>query len=121
VKSLIVLGVGNSGTKILSNIIRKILEDEMSIEVKYRYEPLYWIGENGDTDLVLNFAGINEHNLFPLDSKEEKWNYFVEKYLNYEGIVKSIRVLSRLDSIYSESFEIYNCYKRVLFIFRLYA
>ncbi len=93
---IIILGVGNSGTKLLGTLVHNMLKSKS--DYNYHYEPLYWQGINGEQGITLNRNAINEHNRFPLlpDASCKKWPWMDAFIDTLNGLAKFIRAGSRL-------------------------
>lgn len=93
---IIVIGVGNSGTKLLGSLLNGALIQLGHPD--YFYEPLYWSGSRGEEGLKINRTGINEHTTFPLvPDGDAKWPWLDEFIDNLEGLAKFIRLGSRIE------------------------
>lgn len=98
-QKVVVVGVGNSGTKLLAECVWKMLK-ALRPDCKYYYEPLYWFGENGVSGIVENEDGLKEHLRFPLlPSDDQSWPYMDDYLQNLEGLAKFIRLGSRLKTV----------------------
>ncbi|MBI5142514.1 MAG: sulfotransferase domain-containing protein [Nitrospirae bacterium] len=93
---IVVVGVGNSGTKILGILINELLA--RIGYTNYHYEPLYWSGTTGEAGIVPNPAGVEEHKRFPLiaDSSITEWPWMDDFIGNLSGLAKFIRAGSRI-------------------------
>lgn len=93
---IIIIGVGNSGTKLLGRVINELLIEQGY--PLYYYEPLYWMGTKGEKDIKLNLEGIQEHKRFPLypDANVKEWPWLDKFITNLEGLAKFIRIGSRI-------------------------
>ncbi len=103
---ILLLGVGNSGTKLLGKLIHELICQQG--DYPYHYEPLYWEGRNGEEGIKLNQQGIKEHKRFPLlpeeNTKEWPW---MDKFLkDLNGLAKFIRAGSRIQCIKSNDVKI---------------
>lgn len=96
---IIVIGVGNSGTRVLGKLLYDLLY-EKDRPLKYYYEPLYWQGDNGDKDIVINDNAIKAHTGHPLlPDKSEPWP-FIDSFMDsFTGIAKFIRLGSRIHTV----------------------
>jgi len=102
---IILIGVGNSGTKLLGELIHALLKKQGF--PLYYYEPLYWKGTNGENSIKLNLKAISEHNKFPLlPASDTEWPWLDKFIDNLEGIAKFIRLGSRIEKLKKHSVRI---------------
>ena len=93
---IILIGVGNSGTKLMGILINQLLQNQGY--PLYYYEPLYWSGSEGENNLCLSVEGVEEHKSFPLlpEDSVSKWPWLDDFLYNLEGLAKFIRLGSRV-------------------------
>jgi len=93
---VIIIGVGNSGTKLLGTLINELLIEQGY--PNYYYEPLYWEGTKGESGIEKNKKAINEHITFPLLADETTQNWpWMDKFIDdLVGLAKFIRLGSRI-------------------------
>lgn len=93
---IVVVGVGNSGTKILGILVNELLA-RIGYPL-YHYEPLYWSGTTGEAGIVPNPSAVEEHKRFPLiaDSSVTEWPWMDDFIENLSGLAKFIRAGSRI-------------------------
>jgi hypothetical protein len=97
---IILIGVGNSGTKLLGELIHALLKKQGF--PLYYYEPLYWSGTNGENNIKLNLQAINEHNNFPLfPTSNIDWPWLDKFIENLVGVAKFISLGSRIEKLKS--------------------
>ena len=98
----IILAVGNSGTRLIGNVVHSIVDPRLST-IPYHYEPLYWKGNWYDNALSLNQEAIYQHKQFPLipSSRDERWPWMEDFIQNNKGLAKFIRAASRIKSYLS--------------------
>lgn len=93
---IVILGVGNSGTRLLGKLVSNMLQKDKC--PNYYYEPLYWDSKTGEKGMILSDKAIQEHKTFPLKPlKEKEWpwlNHFIKEM---DGIAKFIRAGSRIN------------------------
>lgn len=94
-KKVIIIGVGNSGTKLLGELVWSLLKADGYHN--YYYEPLYWSGVTGETGIVHDDKAIAEHCSFPLlpDSGLTSWPWMDSFVNRLDGLAKFIRAGSR--------------------------
>lgn len=93
---IVIVGVGNSGTKFLGTAIQSALTRHLGLST-YHYEPLYWSGKDGENGIVLDRAAISQHQDFPLVPEGgDSWPWLVEFLDNLNGLAKFIRLGSRV-------------------------
>lgn len=95
-RKILILGVGNSGTRLLGSLVHAMLREEG--HTSYYYEPLYWSGKNGLEGLSLSRDGIEEHTTFALlpDETIHEWPWMDRFIENLNGVAKFIRAGSRI-------------------------
>ena len=92
---IIILGVGNSGTRLLGTLVSQMLKKDNCSN--YYYEPLYWDSNTGEKDISISYEGIYQHNNFPLfPAKSETWPWLEDFVTNMDGVAKFIRAGSRV-------------------------
>lgn len=93
---VIIVGVGNSGTSLLGELINELLAKH-GYPI-YHYEPLYWSGNQGKKNNSINPKSISEHTSFPLlaDDFIETWPWMDDFIDNLVGLAKFIRAGSRV-------------------------
>lgn len=95
-KNTVIVGVGNSGTRILGSMVHKLLL-RRDPECPYHYEPLYWSGKYGESDIVLNEDAIREHSECPLlPEPDYQWPFLDQLFAEHHGLFKFIRLGSRI-------------------------
>lgn len=94
-KKVIIIGVGNSGTKLLGELVWSLLKADGYCN--YYYEPLYWSGVTGEAGILLDEKAIAEHRSFPLlpGSGQETWPWMDSFIAHFDGLAKFIRAGSR--------------------------
>lgn len=91
---VLLIGVGNSGTKLLGRILHDMIGKD---RYTYHYEPLYWRGKNGEEDIVLDVDRIKEHVDFPLNPpKNMSWPWMKAFVSELNGLAKFVRAGSRI-------------------------
>ena len=95
-EKVIILGVGNSGTKLLGTLTSELLTREGFPD--YHYEPLYWRGRRGEPGVVLDREAIDEHVSFPLlpEASTNDWPWLDAFVDRLSGLAKFIRLGSRI-------------------------
>lgn len=93
---VLLVGVGNSGTTMLGNLIHELLAAQGF--PRYHYEPLYWSGLEGERNITLNPSAIEEHRHFPLlpDKAVTAWPWLDAFIEQLSGLAKFIRLGSRI-------------------------
>ncbi len=96
-KKVVIIGVGNSGTKLLGILVNELLKGVGY--PAYYYEPLYWKGTQGEANIVPDKEAIAEHVRFPLlpDENSGSWEWLDTFIDNLEGLAKFIRLGSRIN------------------------
>lgn len=102
---IIIVGVGNSGTKLLGSLLNDAL-----IQLGYPdyfYEPLYWSGKHGEEGIRIDKHAIHEHTTFPLAPNGDlKWPWLDKFIYSLEGLAKFIRLGSRIEILLRHSVKI---------------
>lgn len=92
-RKILIIGVGNGGTRLLGRIIHRILGED---RYPYHYEPLYWNGEHGESGIAIDHERIAEHVRFPLCPEQGvQWEWMVSFVGQLDGLAKFIRAGSR--------------------------
>ena len=93
---ILIVGVGNSGTKLLGTLVNELLKKEGY--TLYYYEPLYWSGIQGEEEIVINHKAIREHQTFPLLPNDSltTWPWMNNFIDNLVGLAKFIKAGSRI-------------------------
>jgi GT2 family glycosyltransferase len=99
---VIIIGVGNGGTKLVGTLVHELLCTQGIWP--YHYEPLFWRGIHGEKGITLNPEGLREHKIFPLlpEAGITSWPWMNDFILRLWGLAKFIRVGSRLRLFYEK-------------------